>query len=397
MKIQCTKAVLEKIVEMHDSALVGTLLFSVLWELQYYSEYVFEEELVNDARKFRLEKDNTKRIPEKDDMFIFGSIINMIFEERAKRDYRIREIPPVIREKCAILCGKYFKEFSAKEFMSNPYFSKLNLPKARSGNFELTTKAFEKYELQTYDVLAYERAVHMAIPRMCFFKERYEYPIIMENKGDGSSTTWMTITPNEIFTMRKPIEEAKGKILVLGCGLGYYAYMISLKENVDDITIIEKEKSVIELFERFILPQFEFKNKIKIIHADAFNYMKTVEDGMYDYCFADIWDGVTETETYYHMKAICRRFKKMKLSYWIEDGFILSLRDILIARLAEKSCKIMGIDSFDNVSMPYSNGGYHQKFADAVLGKMVIKTPKDVEDCLEPGNILKAVNKLKIY
>ena len=43
------------------------------------------------------------------------------------------------------------------------------------------------------------------------------------------------------------------------------------------------------LFEKHILPQFENKEKITVVKADAIEFMKNISDGEYDYCFADIW------------------------------------------------------------------------------------------------------------
>ena len=76
----------------------------------------------------------------------------------------------------------------------------------------------------------------------------------------------MSVTPNEVYTVQPAIDNAKGKVLTLGCGMGYFAYMASLKEEVESITIIELEQDVIDLFENSILPQFENKDKIYITH-----------------------------------------------------------------------------------------------------------------------------------
>lgn len=63
----------------------------------------------------------------------------------------------------------------------------------------------------------------------------------------------MSVSPNEVFTMEKIIKNAKGKVLTLGCGMGYFAYMVSLKEDVESITIVESEQSVIDLFEKSLI------------------------------------------------------------------------------------------------------------------------------------------------
>ena len=77
----------------------------------------------------------------------------------------------------------------------------------------------------------------------------------------------MTITPNEIETMKEPVDEAFGHVLTFGLGLGYYAYMVSEKENVESITIVETNEDVIDLFNKYILPQFKNAHKIKIIQS----------------------------------------------------------------------------------------------------------------------------------
>ena len=116
--------------------------------------------------------------------------------------------------------------------------------------------------------------------------------------------------------MKKSISEATGNVLTYGLGLGYYAYMVSMKDNVESVTIVEKDKGIIDLFTRYILPQFKNKSKIKIINDDAFNYFK--KDIYYDYVFVDIWhdpsDGI---DLYLKFKNLEK--DNIKYSYWIED------------------------------------------------------------------------------
>ena len=86
------------------------------------------------------------------------------------------------------------------------------------------------------------------------------FPTILEN-----NRIWLTITPNEIEIMN--VDEAFGNVLAFGIGLGYYAYMISEKENVDRITIVDINDDVIHLFQKYILPPVKNAHKIKIIKA----------------------------------------------------------------------------------------------------------------------------------
>jgi spermidine synthase len=92
--------------------------------------------------------------------------------------------------------------------------------------------------------------------------------------------------------------------------------MISLKENVNKITIIENNEDIINIFKKYLLPQFKFKNKIEIINDDALNY--ATKKLNYDYVFVDIWhdpsDGI---DLYLKFKKL--EVKGIKYDYWIEQ------------------------------------------------------------------------------
>ena len=61
-----------------------------------------------------------------------------------------------------------------------------------------------------------------------------DYPLRFPGLTEGSSNTcWMTVEPFEIETFKKFIEEAKGDILLIGCGLGYAAYMLFRDNKLD--------------------------------------------------------------------------------------------------------------------------------------------------------------------
>ena len=47
-------------------------------------------------------------------------------------------------------------------------------------------------------------------------------------------------------------------------------------------------------------------------------YLRNVEDGVFDYCFADIWIGIEDITPYFAVKEIGRKLRK-KIDYWIEE------------------------------------------------------------------------------
>lgn len=203
--------------------------------------------------------------------------------------------------------NKIIKELDKSKYENNDYYKNIKLEDIKDNNWSFKTKSYKPYELFVYNDM--DNIDGELYPKIGYFTSEYFYPCVLENNRE-----WMLITPNEIETMKDSINEAYGKVLTYGLGLGYYQYMVSNKDNVQEITIIEKDKKIIELFKKYILSQFKYKNKIKIINEDALNYEYTNE---YDYVFVDIWhdpsDGV---ELYKEMKK--KEKPNIKYSYWIE-------------------------------------------------------------------------------
>jgi 16S rRNA G966 N2-methylase RsmD len=169
--------------------------------------------------------------------------------------------------------------------------------------------------------------------------------------------------------MKPYIARAKGNVLVLGLGMGYVPYMISLKEEVSSVTIIEKDKEIIELFKKALLPLFPNKHKIKIIEDDAIRYLNKKE-ATYDYIFADLWhnseDGLS---LFVQLKRI-----NQNIDCWLEVSLYQMLRRCMITLLEEQ---------LDNMSE--ENYKYSRNYTDKIVNKYYQRTKNlhlDSEDKL---------------
>lgn len=217
----------------------------------------------------------------------------------------------------------YITVYKSEELRSNPYYSRINAVRMEEGRFRIENTEFLKGELFFDREPASEG--YKRINRMGVFDGDMYYPGFYE--GDRC---WMSITPNEIVTMKPSIDEASGKVLTLGLGLGYYAYMTHLKDNVESVTIVEREPEVIDIFRNVILPQFDMPEKIHIVRADAFEFLENTDDGEYDYCFADIWQNpVDGMDDFLKARKLGNRFRKMTCRYWIEESFVGRLESSL--------------------------------------------------------------------
>lgn len=141
-------------------------------------------------------------------------------------------------------------KLNVNDFYNNSYYKNIKIPTMQIGNSELKYEKYKPFEaFVCNDIIKTEEG--RQIPQIGFFETEFMFPVALEN-----DRLWMSITPNEIETMKEAIEKAFGNVLNFGLGLGYYAYMISEKNNVDSITIVEMNENIIELFKKYILPQF---------------------------------------------------------------------------------------------------------------------------------------------
>lgn len=233
----------------------------------------------------------------------------------------------VIREFCAELGlsqvdddGTYTLELFKNARMldadileADPYIKNIKISDAAVGNIFLTNASYERGEILQYDMP--DLRARLVVPRLAFFKSKVAFPALYEG-----IVPWVSVCPSEINSMKPQIDAAHGRVLVLGLGLGYYPYIISQMDCVESITVVELQQSVIDVFASHILPQFEHRDKMTIVHADAIEYMTRLKGGEYDFCFADIWEGVLDgAERYQSIRAHEQRLAKTEFTYWIED------------------------------------------------------------------------------
>ena len=147
----------------------------------------------------------------------------------------------------------------------------------------------------------------------------------------------MTLTPVDLDTSDEAIERAHGRVVTFGLGLGYYAYMVSRKPDVESITVVEKSEKVIALFKKHILPQFEHPEKVRIVSADAFEYAENkCPKESYDVAFVDTWrDASDGAPMYKKMKALEYLSPNTEFIYWIESFLISRLRAEKFSELTE--------------------------------------------------------------
>ncbi|MBQ7336106.1 MAG: hypothetical protein IJW92_06510 [Clostridia bacterium] len=216
-------------------------------------------------------------------------------------------------------------------YREDAYAKTVKIPEVSFGKWELCTHSYAPYEpfVCNHPVLT---KGFREIPQIGYFAEEYCFPAVLEN-----GIEWMTVTPNEVETMREPIAKSRGNVLTLGLGLGYYAFHATQKAEVTRVVVVEKDPEVISLFKTYILPQFPHKEKLHIVQADAFDYLnRSLKKEEFDFLFADLWHDASDgLDLYLQLKKYEKQAPETEFSYWIEPSLLSVLRQMVFRRITD--------------------------------------------------------------
>lgn len=209
-----------------------------------------------------------------------------------------------------------------ERYLNDPYYKNVKIKNVKDGKWELKWESYAPWRaVIAADMVMGEDFLEYA--PLGFFPERFDFPAVLENGNE-----WMTLTPVDMDTCTEAIEKSRGRVVTFGLGLGYFAYMASLKQTVSEVVIVELSPAVISLFKKHIFPFFPYPEKINIVNMDAFLYAKEVMPREnFDFAFVDTWrDASDGAPMYKRMKALENLSPKTEFSYWIENFLISRLR-----------------------------------------------------------------------
>jgi len=102
-----------------------------------------------------------------------------------------------------------------------------------------------------------------------------------------ANTIWMSLTPMELESQSHHALAAYGHTVVMGLGMGILLYNILGREEVTQVTVVERERTVFELLHQIANPtSWSGWEKARFVFADAL-YWKP--DEHVDYLTVDIW------------------------------------------------------------------------------------------------------------
>ncbi len=235
-------------------------------------------------------------------------------------DYENEDDRYIIRH----LLPKSVRVLDTKKYTENEYYRLVAPEPCKINEWEIRWESYPAYRAAICaDVITLPDMSEIA--PLGFFTEEFKFPAVLEGGNE-----WMTLTPVDMDTVEEAINEAHGRVVTFGLGLGYYTYMVSNKDNVRSVTVVEKSEDVIRLFKEKIFPRFKHPEKVNIVNEDAFLYAEgKMPTERFDYAFVDTWrDASDGLPMYERMKELEPLSPMTKFSYWIEN-FILSRRRAL--------------------------------------------------------------------
>jgi len=128
----------------------------------------------------------------------------------------------------------------------------------------------------------------------------------------------MSDTSMERISNRKFIENAKGRVLIAGLGIGLVIKNIIDNPDVEEIVVIEKYQDVIDL----VMPKFN-NPKLKVICADIFDY-ELDKSEKFDCLYFDIWgdigsENLIEMRKLHYKYRINKKEKSSFMESWMRD------------------------------------------------------------------------------
>lgn len=127
---------------------------------------------------------------------------------------------------------------------------------------------------------------------------------------------WMRLTPLEIQASYFAIKMAKGKVGVVGLGLGYAVEEMAKKPEVEEITVYEISQEVVDLY----YSNFPKNPKMNIVCCNAYE----AERKEFDFFYADIYE-------YKITSQIVEDYKKFNELHNIEEYSFFGMEHFLLS------------------------------------------------------------------
>ena len=185
---------------------------------------------------------------------------------------------------------KAYKSYRAAEVRKRIPVGKFWLYKAR-----LMPKIFTAGSVRLFDwsrepsgwrrnTLAVYSAAARGKPSYICFDKPVDIPVLAELDWDENLSPWMSLTPNEIITLRPQLKRAHGHVGIAGLGMGWLVRRALERKPVKTVTVVDSNQAVLDYFGTPLQNQYG-ADRLKLVCADAYAH----DWSSYDVTLWDIW------------------------------------------------------------------------------------------------------------
>ena len=190
-----------------------------------------------------------------------------------------------------------------------PYVEEFIVDKMKEYNKKISQGSFGSYKIV-------KKEENNNIIEGYLYKREGNKEFVIELLKDNNLV--MKLNHKEIESTFQIIKFAKGRVGIVGLGLGYVAQEIAKNQDVKEIIVYEISKEIIELYRN----NFGENKKIKIIEGDAFK----AESQNFDYFYVDIYNYVLSSKVVDDYKFFMKLHNIEEYVFCGLEHFLLSCR-----------------------------------------------------------------------
>lgn len=215
-------------------------------------------------------------------------------------------------------------KYDVKKLIDNPYYKNIKLDDVRTDTVWYEKALIKKRTLMSMNF-------HKPLGKYLFHYHPvgyFENDVYLPVLKEGEDKVWMSPAISEIESMNVGIQKGHGKCMTMGLGIGVLPYLWLNKEEVESVTIVEFNKDVIDLFEKYIRPQFPKNKKLEIIHGNGLDYYNEEFLIQFDYAYIDFWES-NEDGLEYYTKLMEKKVYYENIDFWVEDSMLSDVKHII--------------------------------------------------------------------
>lgn len=215
--------------------------------------------------------------------------------------------------------------FTQSDLDENPYIKKIKV-NASVGKTHIETKKYDKLHICLgsdfkEDGYSYCHDIDIAT-------EDITVPVIRVGNKIVER-----VSMTEINLTKEAIKRAHGNVLALDTSaMQYFAYMTHLKEEVESVTILINECDKAELFRKYILPEFDYPDKVRVIYESEQAFNDMVAEKKYHFCFCRLWDEFnTNLDLYMNYTPLPVLKTHIEFFTYMEGALLEHIKNIIIS------------------------------------------------------------------